>query len=73
MNSFSYKSKISQHVLYLKFGFIIFWRKKIGGNADLKMLIKLTTGYTKDTFIEENYSGRLLAEIRFMGLAEKFY
>ncbi len=60
MSSFSYKSKNSQHFLYLKFGFVIFWRKKIGGNADFKMLIKLTTRYTKNTFIEENYSGDFL-------------
>ncbi len=32
--------------LYLKFafGYLLFWRKKIDGKGDLKMLVKMTTG-----------------------------
>jgi hypothetical protein len=38
-----YYTKVMQTaLLYLKFGFILFWRKKIGGKAVPKMLVKLT-------------------------------
>jgi hypothetical protein len=38
----------------LKFGFIIFWHKKIGGKEALKTFAKLTTGGQPNGGITEN-------------------
>ena len=32
-------------IIYIQFGFVIFWRKEIGTKAACKMLVRLKTGF----------------------------